>query len=124
MCVEIDAKRLRALDHILTTHSASKSLVFHLLLHGPSVDLHHTLGWPNERRGGDQASELVDGEQRLGHQRRPRHTAVPSVSHDRVEDVLRPAKAAEMPNSPGRMLLGWRVGGVRISLVIEVVNES
>src|SRR5512132_4056790 len=46
------------------------------------------------------------------------------MAEDRLQDVLRPAALAQQPHAPGRMVLRWGVGGVRIALVIEIVNES
>ena len=63
--VERQADLLGALPEILARHGAGERLVLHPLDRPTSLEIEHALRRPHERRGGDEAAQLVAGEQRL-----------------------------------------------------------
>ena len=60
----------------------------------------------------------------LGHAGLAWHAREEGVAEDRLENVLGPPEAAEVPDPFAGMLLIGGLGGVGVALVVEVVQQA
>ena len=120
--VEVDAELLGALADLVTVDARSERGLLELLLDGLR---RHPLdaGRADERAGGDEAGELIDREERLGHVGLARDAQEGGVPGDRVDELLGPAALLEQPQGgAGVAVLG--VVEIREALVVEVVDQA
>ena len=116
--IERQANLLGALPQILARHGARERFVLHPLDHRRGLEIEDALRRPDERGGGDEARQLVAGEQRLLQPAFARDAAVVGVRQDRARHPLRIAERRQNLDATVRMILA-----VGILLVVEVVHE-
>src|SRR5215212_2384634 len=116
--VEVDAEFLGTTYDVVAVDRRSEGLLLHLLAHAFGLHVLEALG-AHQGAGDDEAGELVNGVERLGHGSVAGHLQVVGVPLYGVEDVLGITQSLQFPDPHHRMLVGRRM-----LFVVHVVQEA
>src|ERR1700722_13019364 len=86
--VEGDAELLSAVVDVVTTDAAGERFVFQLFLHGRGFHFVDAFGRFDERASGEEAGELVAGEEGVIEWRNARHAGIAGVAENCVNDFF------------------------------------
>jgi hypothetical protein len=103
---------------VVAIDAAGKGFVLHLLFHAGYIDVVNGLRRLDEGAGGEEAGELIAGEERPGELRLARDAGVFGVAENSGAHFLRPALLGEDRDADEGMLI---LRGML--LVVEVVEE-
>src|SRR6202012_2417576 len=115
----IDGKFFRAVEDIVAVDAAGEGFVFELFADAGGFDIVDRFAGFDEGAGGEEAGELVAGEENFVQMREARGAGVLGVAEDGVTDLRRPATLFEDADADVGMLLR---GGV--AFVVEVVQQA
>lgn len=122
--VERDAELFSALTDLVAVDAACERPVLELLLDGRDLEVRKALRGTHQRARDQKAAQLVDGEERFGQLRVPRHARIRGVPQHRAQQRLRDAFGAQQVDAPGGMAVSRRVLCVREFLVVKVVEQT
>ena len=114
-----NAEELGAKRHVLALHRAGEPFVLHLFDRAPGFNFRNGLARLDERAGGEEAGELVAGEQGAVQVALRFHAGVVGVGEDGVEHLLRPAMLAQVGDTYEGVFRGRGV-----LFVVEVVQKA
>ena len=106
MLVQIDSQFGCAVDDVVAVDAAGEGLVLELLPDAGDFDIVDGFAGLDERAGGEEAGELVAGEERLVQMRDARRAGVLGVAEDGVANLRRPAALFEDADADPGMLFG------------------